>query len=61
MTNIKRYYAVKSPKGRAVHRMFSATKTEGNLTSCGRFVGIGWHWATRVRFFKASRCKQCYS
>lgn len=58
---MKRYYAVCSKRrGSFVHRMFSATKTEGNLTDCGRPIAAGWVWSTRVELGKP-RCKQCYA
>ena len=53
---MKRYYTVVGPRGIA-HRMFSATKVEGNLTVCGRPVYKGWRWTTAD---KRPHCKRCY-
>lgn len=58
---MKRYYAVVCKRAASkVHRMFSDTHAESNLTVCGRKVAKGWIWSTREMIGKP-RCERCYT
>jgi hypothetical protein len=65
MTTVKRFWNVRRPGG-VVHRMFSKTLVEGNLTQCGIRVQKGWMYWTGGMFpghqdspHVFDRCKRC--